>query len=101
MAKKKNGHKRNGITIPVAVVSGFAVPTLRAIDKVKLGTIQDGFVEVVKDFTGYKPYAGTWDWRDLQYGLLPVVVGMGVHKVASALGINRALAQAGVPLLRI
>jgi hypothetical protein len=52
---------------------------------------------------GINPYAPDMKfegWR-LRYGLLPVALGLGVHKIAGSLGINRMLSQAGIPLIRI
>lgn len=102
MAKKKNGsHRKPGLTIPVAVVAGFAVPVSKAYDRYRAEGIQGAVNGMVNYFTGFQPSAGGWSASHLQYGLLPVVVGLAVHKVASALGVNRVLANAGIPILRI
>jgi hypothetical protein len=42
-----------------------------------------------------------WMPEYLMQGVGPIVVGVFVHKLASKLGINRGLARAGVPFLRV
>lgn len=103
MAKSKENNKRKSkqMTIPIAVVAGFSIPAAKAWEGFKGSGISGAVAMLSRGFTGYAPWAGTWDYRDLKMGLLPVIVGMAVHKVASALGINRALASTGIPLVRI
>jgi hypothetical protein len=38
---------------------------------------------------------------DLVYGLWPVMGGAAIHMIANKMGINRALKNAGIPLIRI
>jgi len=37
----------------------------------------------------------------MRLGLMPLAVGVLVHKVAGRLGINRAIASTGIPFIRI
>lgn len=99
--KKKRSNGKRGLTIPVAVVAGFAVPVSKAYTRFKNEGVQGGVNAMVNYFTGFQPNDGGWNANHLQYGLLPVVVGLAVHKVASALGVNRVLSGAGIPILRI
>jgi hypothetical protein len=64
---------------------------------------EGAIAELSRTMTGFNPYATpmTWEsWR-LKYGLVPVIAGVAVHKLANLLGVNRAIAGAGIPILRI
>ena len=98
MARRRNYRKRNGFTIPLGVVAGIAVPTALALNE---KTWQQKVTQVSRSLIGYRPWAGTFDFRDLKMGLLPILMGIGVHKVAGMLGINRVLASSGLPVIRI
>ena len=100
---RKNNHRKKSFTLPLAVVAGFAMPISRAFDATTRtgGNWRDGVGELVRDFTGYKPWVGGWDWTYLKLGLFPVIAGMTIHKLVSALGVNRALSAAGIPVIRI
>jgi hypothetical protein len=103
MAKKgKNGnHRKRQLTVPLAVVGGFAVPITKMYQGFRGEGLTGALNEAIKGFIGYRPTAKTWDFMCLKDGLLPVVVGITVHKMASALGVNRMLASTGIPILRI
>jgi hypothetical protein len=45
--------------------------------------------------------SGNWHIESLVKNLSPMVAGVATHKIANKLGINRALASAGVPYLRV
>ena len=96
---KKHNHKK-AFTLPLAVIAGFAPPIMRAADAWKAGTWRAGVKRLTQDMTGFNT-AGVFTLANLQYGLLPVTAGILVHKAAGMLGINRALAGAGIPFLRI
>lgn len=106
MAKKASGRRRAGFTLPLAVVAGFASPVSRTWGHFRSNglTGEEGAVaEFSRTMIGINPYANPVQfesWR-LRYGLYPVVLGLLVHKVASWVGINRMIAQAHVPVVRI
>lgn len=101
MAKKnRRSNGKKGITIPLAVVAGFAVPTRYVSYKFQSEGWRGGLKEMTKVFTGLQD-DGNWNITHLKYGTLPVVLGLTVHKVMSALGVNRLLAQSGIPIVRI
>jgi len=100
MAKKKS-KRRSRPTIPLAVVAGFAAPA-RIIYRESLANgIEGGAAATGRIFTGYDSTRGVWDFRQLQFGFAPVLVGFGIHKLASLVGINRALGAARIPFIRI
>ncbi len=103
---KGRSHSRPKMTIPLAVVAGFASPIGRSISHFQsngfLGE-EGAIAEFSRTMIGINPYAPTVrfeGWR-LRYGLLPVLLGLGVHKLANMVGINRMLASARIPLIRI
>lgn len=103
MAKKKSRGRRNGsLTLPLAVIAGIAVPVASSISKLPEGGPKLAAQEFTRTMTGYDFVEGKFNIGYLKYGLLPVALGAVVHKfVGGRLGINRALAGAGIPLLRL
>jgi len=99
--RKSRGVKRNSFTLPMAVVAGFMPPMSRAYNAFKGYGFSGLGSRLSQDFTGFNPNDGSWNPSLMQYGLLPVSIGVLIHKLASAFGINRAIAAAGIPLLRI
>jgi len=54
-------------------------------------------------YTGYNAIEGQFQWGMLKRGLLPLVIGCLVHKFVGGppLNLNRTLAAANVPFIRI
>lgn len=101
MARRKNG-KRNGkkFTIPVAVAAGF-VPGLWRVwsHRHNLSTITN---EAGRVYLGYDSYTGAWDLGLMRFGTMPIILGFLVHwLVGNKLGVNRMLARAGIPVIRL
>jgi hypothetical protein len=46
------------------------------------------------DTLGFHPYL-------LKYGTMPLLAGFAVHWLANKIGMNRAIARAGIPFVRI
>jgi len=100
MAKKKH-HRRPRATLPLAVVAGF-LPAGRIIYRESLaGGIEGGVAATSRIFLGYDSTNSVWDFRQLQFGFGPVIMGFGIHKLAQMMGVNRALGAARIPFLRI
>lgn len=94
----KGARSRPKLTIPMAVVAGF-VPTITGVWSRR----SDG--NAVADYlkagwTGLGP-DNRFNLANFRVGLLPVVAGFIVHMFAGKLGINRAIARAGIPFIRI
>ena len=98
---RNKNHRAKQFTLPLAVVAGFSVPLVRTVRETQLHGWKDGAAEFIRDLTGFAPWAGGWNAGSLRNGLLPIIGGLVIHKVASAMGINRVLASAGIPLIRI
>ncbi len=88
-------------TVPVAVLAGFAPLASQAIIGYKEGGLQRLSDRVTASLTGYDPAVQRWEFAYLKNGALPILGGLLVHKLASKMGVNRALGKAGVPFIRI
>lgn len=103
---KKRRYRRNKFTIPVAL----ALPVgIMAVDTYNRSTTMGGWDASLKyllaSMTGVNlsanPNAGRFNVLYLKDGLLPLGLGMIVHKLAGRLGINSALSRTGLPIIRI
>jgi len=104
MARKRGSkhHSRGGFTIPVAVLAGFGPMASDVIHGYQTGGIASASNDLLANVTGYDARAKKWDFQLLARGMGPVVLGILIHKlIGGKLGVNRALARAGVPILRI
>lgn len=98
---RPRSRRKAGFTIPVAVVAGFMPLVNQALIGYREGGIQRVSDRVVASMTGYDPATQQWHASHMVHGPLPIVLGILGHKLASRLGVNRALSQAGVPFIRI
>ena len=99
---KKRNHSKNGksFTVPLGVVAGFVPPVVDLWGK--KGNPMAFGNELLRITTGIDYWEANWDWTRMKWGLLPVIGGVLIHKfVGGKLGVNRMLAQAGVPFIRI
>ncbi len=103
--KKKGGHR--SFTLPVAPIAGavgtFATqaPSGRSlISDISSGNYSGLLYDAKEIFTGVDNTGRIRaDWLLKTYA--PLAVGLGVHIVASKLGLNRLLGRAKVPVLRV
>ena len=103
MAKRAKVHRKKSFTLPIAVVAGFVPPAIDLLDTWR-GTSEGPkavAIEACRIFTGLDYWSMQWQPTRLKWGLFPVVGGVLVHKLANKLGVNRLLAQAGVPVIRV
>lgn len=101
MAKTRR-RKAASMTVPVAVIAGFAPFAMHLAQGYKDAGLKGVANNAVLDTTGYYPLENRFDmkWPIAKfYG--PVLAGLLVHKLAGKLGVNRTLARAGVPFLRV
>jgi len=102
MAKARTHRKKKGMTLPLAAIAGFAPLTGVAITSFQQGGVQLLGNNMLSNLTGYDANTKTWAFSHMSKGLLPIVAGLLAHKfVGQKLGVNRMLANAGVPLLRL
>lgn len=102
MAKAKKRRRRNrGIKIPIAIVAGFAPYALMLHENWRTGGFS-AFLKSAPKLVGYDGFSKKWNIRFLgDAGTWAVIGGMIAHKVATRFGINRAIANAGIPVVRI
>lgn len=101
-AAKAKHHKKAGMTIPLAVVGGLVPMGADLVSAYKVGGAEAALGHVSLCTTGYDPADGKWKPSFAMQKLYgPLFLGMMVHKLAGRLGVNRMLAGAGVPLLRV
>lgn len=101
MAKsKKHSRRSNGFKLPVAVVAGFTPLAVNVASVSGEGFGRMGWM-ATQAMTGYDTDTQKFWMPNMWKGLFPIILGVAVHKVASGLGLNRALSAAGVPILRI
>lgn len=105
---RRVGRRAKKTTLSLAVMAGFAPTLAYAYEGFKLnegkgpdGGMQEAAHRLTMRLTGYEWKGNYWSSELLVQGLGPVLLGMLIHKGANKLGINRMLARAGVPLLRV
>lgn len=91
-------------TIPLAIVAGFGPLIADTVTTVK--DPNQGFGQIPHVLAWHLAGINTWDNNKfdlsrLARGWAPILAGMIAHKAANKFGINRAIARAGIPLLRI
>lgn len=105
MARRKRRRGARKFTLPLAPILGIAAGTNAwgAWNNFARGEFADGIEKVTAAFTGYSTKSMNWEPTRLMHGLLPTVIGIMVHKFVGGppLNLNRSLASAGVPFLRI
>lgn len=102
-AARRFGRRAKKTTIPLAVVAGFGPLISDTIYHVKNS---GGVATVPHTLAWHLAGINTWDNNQFDMtrlirGWSPILAGFLAHKAANRLGINRAIAQAGIPLLRI
>lgn len=101
MAKKGKRSRRNGFTIPLAVIGGIVPTAAFAAEGLSVGGPMEAAKRASMRLTGYNPWEKRWYLSEFAAGWLPILAGVVAHKLANKTGINRAIASAGIPLLRI
>jgi hypothetical protein len=90
------------MTIPVAPIVGIiAMPAVQGM----IASAMKGNFNEVANFApaiiGMRSDTGQFDSSLLIANMTPLAVGMGVHILASKLGVNRILGKAKIPYIRI
>lgn len=99
--RKSGGGGHRSKRISLAVVAGLVPAASHAIDQLRYNSPADAAKSLLNDFTGYNAWNNQWNWQGMKRGLLPAMLGVGVHKAANKFGINRALRDAGIPWICI
>lgn len=98
----KTSRRRNGgIRIPVAVALGFVPLVSRGIALYQAQGFQ-GLQHLPSSLVPYDMVNRRVSFANLGTGLYPIIAGLLVHKfIGGGLGVNRALAAARIPWLRV
>lgn len=97
---KKGGRHNRKFTLPIAIVAGFIPGVTKTIAGFQTGGLQGGARVAGNIYLGYDMDTAKFNFALMRHGLGPVILGTIVHKVAGILGVNRAIARAGIPILR-
>ena len=102
MTKRKR-RRSSGISIPLAPIAGLAAGLGEPIARVISGDYDGAIVLLGRHYTGFDSKSGTFQPNYLKKGLLPLIAGLLVHKFVGGtpLNLNRVLARAKVPFIRI
>jgi len=103
MATKRMTHrKKTSFTLPLAVVAGFMPMGWQVWQHAKIGDYANIPLAISEGLTGYNYIDRSWSLGNLKSGLLPIGLGFAVHKyIGGTLGLNRMIARAGIPFIRI
>lgn len=96
---RRSGYRaKPKMTIPLSIVAGFVPVVVGVWNRRSSGQAVSDYLQ--SSFTGIGS-DGKFNFANLKGGLMPIIAGFAVHKVASVIGINKALGRARVPLLRV
>lgn len=100
---KKKARRRNNFTLPVSLVLPLIWPIQKAYHVyTETNSLESSIRNYFAYYTGWTGNpARSWEPAYLKYGLYPLIAGMVLHKAAGKFGVNRMLASAGVPFVRI
>lgn len=102
---KRATRRASKMTVPLAIVAGVAPTLMFAYDGFKIGGSEGGVGEaahrLTMRLTGYEWKGGVWSFGELTKGWAPILAGVVAHKMANRFGVNRMIASAGIPLIRI
>lgn len=100
---KKRHHKKQGFTLPIAVIAGFAPGILRFKAQGGFGSHTSGALKLaVSHYIPYDYMTQKITFAGLKWGTIPIVIGLLTHKyIGGKLGVNRMLKQMGIPVIRL
>lgn len=101
MAKKKKNSRRRKFTLPMAVITPFVWKSYSAIQNAAGGNYDQAVRDLMWHFAAIDS-SGNFN-PDALKTWIPVIMGLLVHKFVGGapLNLNRALGNAGVPIIRI
>ena len=102
LQKYRGGHHKKQFTLPLAVIAGFAPLAVDVGTQIKNGDWAQAGKVLVHNTIGYDGFNHNWNLSGFSHGLFPIIAGILVHKfVGGRLGVNRMLANAGIPVVRL
>lgn len=100
MAKNNKRRRSRNITISAAMTAGIVAYGAQVAHSRQEGIYGMTRAAVLYG-TGFDMYSNRFYFQFLNRGLFPVLGGMALHFLANRLGVNRMIARAGIPLVRI
>jgi len=100
---KKRRRKKRAFTLPIAPIAGFmGAPATREIIKAIMAGNLETALYYLPNYVGVWN-DGTFHAETLAANVVPMAIGALVHKYVGGapLNLNRTLAQAGVPVIRL
>ena len=103
LTRRKRSRGSRKLTIPIAPIAGLLAGLAKPIEHALAGNFDTAFNHLSINYTGVHPVTGRFNPEWLKIGLMPLVMGCLVHKFVGGapLNLNRVLANAGVPYIRI
>lgn len=116
MAKKKRSRGKKSFTLPIAIIGGVLPGVVDVVNNSmangitysQKGSPDNGIAVLLRNYIGIqtpetraKYGTGAWSPTFMYAGMWPLLGGSLVHYIAGKFGINRMLAKAHVPILRI
>jgi len=100
---RRKRRRRRTRTIPVLPIAGFAASTNAwgAWGNFAAGDFGSGLEKVFAGWTGYSFKQGDFDFARMAHGLLPIALGVLVHKGLNFLGVNRVFSGLPSPFNRV
>lgn len=108
--RKKKTNRRRNFTIPAALVTGASLGLFikpdpswdSPFEAAKRGAWDIAVKNYATNMIGYRADTGAiFDTEIGMKGLVALIGGFIIHKVASMIGLNRALGRARIPFLRV
>jgi len=97
MAKRsKKGRRAKKMTIPLSVAAPLGLAAFWTFQNLSRGD----YTQVRQDFTGVGA-DNKFAVQNLMPMYAPLAAGIVVHKIAGKVGVNKVIAQAGIPFIRV
>jgi len=103
LARRRRGRRGSRkFTLPLAPLIGLAAGIAPAIGPLTRGQVDEAVKTLRWNYLGIA-WDGAFAARGMMNGLFPLILGVLVHKFVGGapLNVNRMLASAGVPIIRI
>ena len=101
VVKVRSRRRSSSMGIPVFPLAGLAVGMAPVIKEMAGGNMVGAGRLLQYFYTPWDPWSNKFSVAGMRQGMLPLVTGILIHKyIGGKLGLNRSLAQAGVPLIR-
>jgi len=88
-------------TLSLAVIAGLVPGATGTFNVARAHGMEAGGKHFLKVYSGYDVTSNDWRLREMALGMFPLAAGVVLHRAATWFGINRMIARAGIPFVRI